>query len=77
MSIDPSKLLQGKNIVGSLMYLPDLFAKLINFLVKNQNKLPLDKLISNKFPLAEMNEAFPQTERNRRQTEITRAILVP
>ena len=62
VSIDPSKLSQGKNIVGSLMYRPDLLAKLLNFLVKNQNKLPSDKLIYHKFPLAEINEAFPQTE---------------
>jgi len=69
--------LQGKNFVGSLMYRPDPLAKLLNFLVKNQNKLPFDKLIYHKFPLAEINEAFPQTEWNRRQTEITRAVLVP
>ena len=50
---------------------------LLNFLVKNQNKLPFDKLISHKFPLAKINEAFPQAEWNQRQTEITRAVLVP
>ena len=77
VSIDPSKLLRGKSIVGSLMYRPDLLPMLLNFLVKNQNKLPFDKLISHKFPLAKINEAFPQAEWNQRQTEITRAVLVP
>ena len=77
VSIDPSKLLRGKNIVGSLMYRPDLLPTLLNFLVKNQNKLPFHKLISHKFPLAEINEAFPQAEWSQRQTEITRAVLVP
>ena len=77
VSIDPSKLLPGKNIVGSLMYRPDLLPTLLNFLVRNQDKLPFHKIVSHKFPLAEVNEAFPQAEWNARQTDITRAMLVP
>ena len=77
VSIDPSKLLAGKSIVGSLMYRPDLLPTLLNFLVRNQHKLPFHKIVSHKFPLAEVNEAFPQAEWNARQTDITRAMLVP
>ena len=77
VSIDPSKLLGGKNIMGSLMYRPDLLPTLLSFLVRNQHKLPFDKLVSHKFPLAEVNEAFPQAEWSQRQTQITRAMLVP
>ncbi|PKB66637.1 MAG: hypothetical protein BZY81_06645 [SAR202 cluster bacterium Io17-Chloro-G4] len=77
VSIDPSKLLAGKSIVGSLMYRPDLLPTLLNFLVRTQNKLPFHKIVSHKFPLAEVNEAFPQAEWNSRQTDITRAMLVP
>ena len=77
VSIDPSKLLSGKNIVGSLMYRPSLLPTLLDFLVRNQHKLPFHKIVSHKFPLAEVNEAFPQAEWNARQTDITRAMLVP
>ena len=77
VSIDPSKLLQGKSIIGSLMYRADLLPTLLNFLVRNQHKLPFHKLVSHKFPLAEVNEAFPQAEWDQRQTEVTRAMLVP
>lgn len=77
VSIDPSKLLAGKNILGSLMYRPALLPTLLDFLVRNQNKLPFHKIVSHKFPLAEVNEAFPQAEWNARQTDITRAALVP
>ena len=77
VSIDPSKLLAGKNILGSLMYRPALLPTLLDFLVRNQNKLPFHKIVSHKFPLAEVNEAFPQAEWNARQTDITRAMLVP
>jgi threonine dehydrogenase-like Zn-dependent dehydrogenase len=77
VSIDPSKLLQGKNIVGSLMYRPALLPELLDFLVRNQDHLPFDKLVSHTFPLADVNEAFEQAEWSQRQTEITRAMLVP
>ena len=77
VSIDPSKLLQGKNIMGSLMYKPDLLPRLLNFLVRNQDRLPFQRIVSHKFPLAEVNEAFPQCEWDQRQPAITRAMLVP
>ena len=77
VSIDPSKLLGGLNIVGSRMYRPGLLPTLLAFLVRNQHKLPFNKIVSHKFPLAEINEAFPQAEWSQRQTEITRAMLVP
>jgi threonine dehydrogenase-like Zn-dependent dehydrogenase len=77
VSIDPSKLLAGKNIVGSLMYRPALLPKLLDYLVRNRYKLPFHTIISHKFPLAEVNEAMEKAEWNQRQTEITRAVLVP
>jgi threonine dehydrogenase-like Zn-dependent dehydrogenase len=77
VSIDPSKLLNGKRIIGSRMYRPDLLPNLLSYLVRRQHKLPFHKLVSHKFPLAEVNEAFPKAEWSARQTEITWAMLVP
>ena len=77
VSIDPSKLLTGKNIVGSLMYKPELLPRLLNFLVRKQDVLPFDKIVSHTFPLAEVNDAFVQAEWDQSQTPITRAMLVP
>lgn len=77
VSIDPSKLLAGKNILGSLMYRPSLLPTLLDYLVRNRYKLPFHTIISHKFPLAEVNAAFEKAEWNQRQTEITRAVLVP
>ena len=42
-----------------------------------RNRLPFNKLVSHTFPLAEVNEAFAAAEWSQRQTEITRAMLVP
>ena len=77
VSFDPSKLLSGKSILGSRMYRPSLLPTLLDFLVRNRNKLPFQKMVSHRFPLAEVNQAFAQAEWDQRQTEITRAMLVP
>ena len=50
VSIDPSTLLSGKNILGSRMYRPSLMPKLLDFLVRTQDKLPFHKIVSHKFP---------------------------
>ena len=77
VSIDPSKLLSGKSILGSRMYRPSLLPTLLDFLVRSQNRLPFHKIVSHTFPLAEVNEAFARAEWDQRQTEVTRAMLVP
>ena len=59
------------------MYRPSLLPELLDFLVRNQDRLPFNKLVSHTFPLADVNEAFEAAEWSQRQTEITRAMLVP
>jgi threonine dehydrogenase-like Zn-dependent dehydrogenase len=77
VSIDPSRLLQGKRIIGSLMYRPSTLAAILDNMVKNQDKVPFHKIVSHKFKLGDINEAFPQAEWSQRQTDVTRAMLVP
>ncbi len=77
VSIDPSKLLTGKRIVGSLMYRPNTLATILDYMARSHNKLPFHKIVSHKFKMADINEAFPQAEWNQRQTDVTRAMLVP
>ena len=45
--------------------------------MKNQDRLPYSKLVSETYPLDKVNEAFAQAEWNERQTKISRAMLVP
>jgi L-iditol 2-dehydrogenase len=75
--IYPSQLLRGKKIVGSLMYRPSIIPMVLSFLVKTKGKYPFEKMVSHRFPLAQINEAFPVAEWSGRQTEVTRAVLVP
>ena len=77
VSIDPSKLLGGKRIIGSLMYRPSLLPTILDYLVRNQDRVPFHKMVSHKFKLADINEAFVQAEWDQQQTQVTRAILVP
>src|SRR5262249_15517045 len=80
---------RGANIVMELVGKAELLAEGIDMLsnggsfveigdiVRGRYKLPFHTLISHKFPLARVNEACEKAEWNQRQTEITRAVLVP
>ena len=46
-------------------------------LVKNQGRVPYDRIVSNHYPLDRVNEAFAEAEWHERQTEVTRGMLVP
>ena len=75
--IDPSTLLKGKRIIGSLMYPAHLLPSILDFLERNLDRRPFHKIVSHKFKLADINDAFPKAEWHARQTEVTRAVLVP
>jgi threonine dehydrogenase-like Zn-dependent dehydrogenase len=77
VEIDPSTLLYGKRIVGSLMYPARLIPALLDFLERNQDKRPFHKIVSHKFKLEDINQAFTQAEWSAKQTDVTRAVLVP
>ena len=77
VEFDPSTMLRGKKIMGSLMYRPQLLPLMMETLVKNQGKVPYDKIVSNTYPLDKVNEAFAEAEWNERQTNVSRGMLVP
>ncbi|MBD47660.1 MAG: zinc-binding alcohol dehydrogenase [Dehalococcoidia bacterium] len=75
--IDPSLLLMGKRIIGSLMYPAHLIPKMMDFLERNLETRPFARLVSHKFSLSDINHAFSEAEWNSRKTEVTRAVLIP
>ena len=77
VSIDPSKLLRGKKIIGSSMYRPSTLATILDYMVKNQDRIPFHKIVSHRFKLADINEAFPVAEWSQGQTAVSRAMLEP
>ncbi len=63
--------------MGSLMYRPQLLPVMMEMMVKNLNRRPYTKIVSNTYPLAKVNDAFRDAEWFNRQTNISRAMLVP
>ena len=78
VSFDPSTIvMSGKKIMGSAMYRPIVLAQILDFLVRNQDRRPFDKLVSHRFALDDINVAFAQSEWADQQTPVVRAVLVP
>jgi Zn-dependent alcohol dehydrogenase len=59
------------------MYRPWAIPKVLDFMVKNRDKIPFDNIVSHTFKLADINEAFEKAEWLGREPEVTRACIVP
>ncbi|RMF91982.1 MAG: zinc-binding alcohol dehydrogenase [Nitrospinota bacterium] len=66
-------------IITTAHYDPWILSVAVDFLERTKDKYPLTRVVSHKFPLEQINEAFQQAEWLGRQQEaqVTRAILVP
>lgn len=73
----PSALLRGKRIVGSAMYPPSLLPDLLKFLLHTPGRSAIERQVSHRFPLAEINQAFNQSEWQGKQTDVIRSVIVP
>jgi threonine dehydrogenase-like Zn-dependent dehydrogenase len=79
IELEPASLVWGaKKIVGVIMYDPWVIPRALDFLVRNRTRWAFDRLLSHKYPLDRIDEAFGQSEWHARETtSITRAALVP
>ena len=72
--IDPSLLVFGnRKIVGISHYEAKHLQKAIDFMLRTREKYPYQRVLSHKFPLEQVNEAFAQQA----EGHITRGALVP
>jgi D-arabinose 1-dehydrogenase-like Zn-dependent alcohol dehydrogenase len=72
--IDPSLLVFGnRRIVGVAHYEAEHLKKALDLMVRTRSKYPYHKVLSHKFPLEQINEAFAQQDKG----HITRAAIVP
>lgn len=75
---DPSQLVWGnKRMVGIINYDPWVIPVALAFLQRTREKYPLHRVISHKFPLERINEAFQQAEWATKDTAVTRAVITP
>jgi threonine dehydrogenase-like Zn-dependent dehydrogenase len=71
---DPSRLVMAnKSIVGVSLYEPETLGKALRFLARMRDRLPLAEMLSTKFRLEDINEAFHKADRR----EVVRASIVP
>ena len=80
VTLDISKILWGvTKIVPTAHYDPYILPVALDFLVRTKDKYPMTKVMSHKFPLEQIDEAFQQAEwaGKSEETAITRAFLTP
>jgi len=79
VELEPAQLVWGaKRIVGVIMYDAWVIPRALDFLVRNRARWPFDRLLSHRYPLEQINQAFADSEWHAKdRTNITRAALVP
>jgi len=79
IELEPSLLVWGsKRIVGVIQYEAWVIPRALDFLVRTRERYPWSRILSHKYPLEQINEAFAASEwHNRETTTITRAALTP
>ena len=82
VEIDPAAMFTwgSKKLVGVIMYDPWVIPKALDFLIRAKGRFPFDRVVSHKFALSDINEAFQQAEWQNREgdpTKISRAVILP
>lgn len=78
IAFDPSSLVvTSKRIVGSNGYRPLVLPRILDFLGRNHDQLPFDRLVSHRFGLDDINDAFDQSEWGNAGTAVVRAVIQP
>ena len=71
---DPSWILFGnRRIIGVAHYEAEHLKATLDLMIRTRERYPYDRILSHKFPLAEINEAFRQQE----DGHVTRGAIVP
>jgi threonine dehydrogenase-like Zn-dependent dehydrogenase len=76
-TLDPRAIIRNKRLIGSSGYRHHLIPGLMDLMVRTQDKVPYAHVISDEFPLEDVNRAMEAAEWSGRSTTITRAILKP
>ena len=78
VSIDPSMLVwSNKRIQAVVMYDPWILPVALDFLMRNKARFPLGQVVSHKYPLDKIDDAFRQAEWEGKETAIARAVITP
>jgi Zn-dependent alcohol dehydrogenase len=65
-------------MIGSTMYRPAAVPSMLDFISKNRERLPIRKVISHKFALADIDKAFQSSEWDgQADIPVIRSCIVP
>ncbi|MEZ3158922.1 zinc-binding dehydrogenase [Microbacterium sp. BWT-B31] len=76
-TLDPRAIIRNKSILGSSGYRPQLLPGLMDLMLRTQDVVPYDEIVSHRFALADVNAAMDAAEWAGRSTTVTRAVLQP
>jgi len=77
-TIDPSQLNWfNRSVIAVNMYNPAILPVALDFLMRNKDRFPLAQVVSHKYPLEKIDEAFQQAEWEGKRTSISRAVVTP
>jgi L-iditol 2-dehydrogenase len=76
-TFEPRLLAGSKRMMGSVMYRPANVPRILDFISKNRTRLPIRKVISHKFPLADIDRAFSSSEWDGQAIPVVRSCIVP
>ena len=78
VALDPATLVTtGRRIVGSNGYEPSVVPRILEYLVTARDQLPFDRLVSHRFALDNINQAFLDSDWSSRETPVVRAVVQP
>lgn len=76
--VEPGGVLIRVTHANVIQYDPWVIPRALHFLVRTKTRWPWDRILSHKYPLEKINEAFAASEwHNKETTSITRAALTP
>ena len=77
ISIEPAQLVWfNKQLLSAIMYDPWVIPLALDFLQNEGHRLPLQRIVSHKFPLEEVNEAFQAADWQGHRTDVCRAVII-
>jgi threonine dehydrogenase-like Zn-dependent dehydrogenase len=76
-TFEPRLLAGSKRMIGSTMYRPAAMPSMLEFISKNRARLPIHKVISHKFALNDIDNAFASSEWDGQSIQVIRSCIVP
>ena len=68
-SLDPRAMIRGKGIIGSSGYRHTLLPGLLDLMARTQDRIPFDRMVSDRFPLDQVNVAMDAAEWGEREDD--------